>query len=173
MRPQGSAEELERRRRRALKLLDEGRSLNEVAGIIDCAASSVMRWRNARKEGGDRALKVKSSPGRPPKLSPDQRQELVRLLLRGAMAHGYRTELWTTARIAEVIERHFGVRYHRDHVGRLMHSLKWSHQKPTRRATERNEEEIERWKREEWPRVKKTPSGWVPTSSSSMNPGSS
>lgn len=173
MRPQGSAKELERRRRRALELLDEGRSLNEVARIMGCAASSVMRWRDARKRGGERALQVKPSPGRPPRLSRAQRDELVRLLLRGAMAHGYRTELWTTARIAEVIDKHFGVRYHRDHVGRLMHSLKWSHQKPTRRATERNEEEIERWKREEWPRVKKTPCGWVPTSSSSTNPGSS
>jgi transposase len=156
-----------------LELVDEGRSLNEVARILGCAASSVMRWRDARKKGGERALKVKPSPGRPPRLGRAQREELVRLLLRGAMAHGYRTELWTTARIAEVIEKHFGVRYHRDHVGRLMHSLKWTHQKPTRRATERNEEEIERWKREEWPRVKKTPSGWVPTSSSSTNRGSS
>lgn len=173
MRPRGSAGELERRRRRALELLDEGHSLNEVGRIVGCAASSVMRWRNARKKGGERALKVKSSPGRPPRLGPRQRRELVRLLLQGAMAHGYRTELWTTARIAELIEKKFGVHYHRDHVGRLMHSLNWSHQKPTRRATERKEEEIERWKREEWPRVKKTLHGWVPTSSSPTNPGSS
>ena len=79
------------------------------------------------------------------------------------MAHGYRTELWTTARIAELIEREFGVTYHRDHVGRLMHNLGWSHQKPKRRALERNENNIEQWKRKEWPRVKKTPLGWAPT----------
>lgn len=108
MRPRGSAEELERRRPPALELLDEGRSLHEVARIMGCAASSVMRWRDVREEGGDRALKVKSSPGRPPRLSPAQRDpaqrdELVRLLLRGTMAHRYRTELWTTDRIAEVI----------------------------------------------------------------------
>jgi transposase len=164
---------LERRRRRALELLDEGRSLNEVGRILGCAASSVMRWRDARKKGGERALKVKSSPGRPPRLGTKQRRELVRLLLQGAIAHGYRTELWTTARIAELIETRFGVHYHRDHVGRLMHSLNWSHQKPTRRATERKEEEIERWKREEWRRVRKALHGWVPTSSSPTNPASS
>jgi transposase len=71
--------------------------------------------------------------------------------------------LWTTARIAEVIWRGFGVRYHRDHVGRLMHSLHWSPQKPERRALERDDEAVEQWKREDWPRVKKTPRGWAPT----------
>ena len=88
---------------------------------------------------------------------------MLQLLLKGAPAHGYRTQLWTTARIAEVIAREFGVHYHRDHVGRLMHSLNWSPQKPERRAVERDERAIEHWKRKDWPRVKKTPRGWVPT----------
>jgi transposase len=88
---------------------------------------------------------------------------LLRLLLRGARAHGYRTNLWTTARIAEVIQREFGVQYHRDHVGRLMHSLQWSPQKPERRALERDEIAIEGWKRKDWPRIKKTLRGWAPT----------
>src|SRR2546427_9115545 len=70
----------------------------------------------------------------PLKLGPRQRRRLVKLLLKGPQAHGYRTQLWTTARIAEVIRREFGVHYHRDHVGRLMHSLKWSPQKPETRA---------------------------------------
>jgi transposase len=68
-----------------------------------------------------------------------------------------------------MVEREFGVRYHPDHIGRLMHSLGWTPQKPERRALERNEEEIERWKREEWPRIKKTLQGWVPTSSLQTN----
>ena len=95
--------------------------------------------------------------------SMSQRRRLVRLLLKGPQAHGYRTQLWTTARIAELIRREFGVDYHRDHVGRLMHSLYWSPQKPETRAVERNEEAIERWKRQDWPRVKKTLRGWAPT----------
>jgi transposase len=108
-------------------------------------------------------LRVRFSPGRPLKLGETQRRRLLRLLLRGAPAHGYRTQLWTTARIAEVIRREFGVDYHRDHVGRLMHSLNWSPQKPETRAVERDEEAIEHWKRKDWPRVKKTLAGWVPT----------
>jgi transposase len=95
------------------------------------------------------------------------------LLLEGPIAHGYRTNLWTTARIAEVISRKFGVRYHRDHVGRLMHSLRWSPQKPERQALERDEEKIKRWKREVWPRVKKTLRGWAPISYLPTNRASS
>lgn len=172
-RPKGSADMLEFRRRRALALLDEGRSLNDVARVLGCAPSSVMRWRDRRRRGGSKALKVGASPGRPPKLTPVQRRRLVRLLLRGAMAHGYATEIWTTSRIAELIEEHFGVTYHRDHVGRLLHGLGWSSQTPERRAIERNEAAIQHWKKKRWPKVKKTLQGWAPTSSSSTNRGSS
>jgi transposase len=169
----GSADLLEDRRKRALVLLDSGCSLNEVARRIGCNASSVMRWRDARKRGGVKALQVRFSPGRPLKLSAAQRKRLVELLLQGSQAHGYRSNLWTTARIAEVIEQEFGVQYHRDHVGRLMHSLKWSPQKPERRALERDEEEIERWKKEDWSRIKKKPNGWAPISFLRTSQGSS
>jgi transposase len=159
----GSADLLEDRRRRALALWDTGLSLNEVGRRLHCAASSVMRWLWARRRGGPDALRVRRSPGRPLKLGWRQRRRLLKLLLQGPQAHGYRTQLWTTARIAEVVWREFGVRYHRDHVGRLMHSLHWSPQKPERRALERDEEAVERWKQKDWRRVKKTPRGWAPT----------
>lgn len=165
----GSADLLEERRRRALALLDAGQSLNEVGRQIGCNPSSVMRWRDARRRGGSGALHVRFSPGRPLKLALVQRKRLVRLLLKGPMAQGYRTNLWTTARIAELVEREFGVSYHPDHIGRLMHSLGWTPQKPERRALERNEEAIERWKQKDWPRIKKTPHGWAPISSLPMN----
>lgn len=165
----GSADLLEDRRRRALALLDEGNSLNEVGRRIGCNPSSVMRWRDARRRGGADALQVRFSPGRPLKLVAAERKRLVRRLLKGPMAQGYRTNLWTTARIAGLVEREFGVSYHPDHIGRLMHSLGWTPQKPERRALERNEEEIERWKQKEWPRIKKTPRGWAPISSLPMN----
>jgi transposase len=173
MRPKGSAEVLEARRHRALRLLDEGRSLNEVARLLECAPSSVMRWRDARAAGGRDALRVRRSPGRPAKLSAQDRRRLVRELLRGAIAHGYATELWTTTRVAKVIARAFRVRYHRAHVGRLLRDLGWSVQKPERRALERDEARIERWKRKTWPHIKKKPRGWAPTSSSSTSRASS
>jgi transposase len=157
MRPHGSPAELERRRRRAIGLLGEGQSITAVARRIGCSHSSVILWRDTVRRGGDSALKAKPVPGRPSKLKPSQLRRVPSLLLRGALTWGYRTDLWTTTRIAEVIEREFRVRFHRGHVSRLMTDLGWSCQKPERRALERDEEEIERWKRDRWTAIKKKP----------------
>ena len=173
MRPKGSAEVLVRRRRRALALLDKGLSLNEVARRMDCQASSVMRWRDTRERVGEKVFEVGASPGRPARLTPAQKRRLLRLLLKGPVAHGHTTDLWTCNRIARLIRREFRVRYHRNHVARLLRQLGWSYQKPERRALERDDEVIDRWKRKNWPRVKKTLRGWVPTSSSSTSRASS
>ena len=173
MRPFGSAQALEARRRRALTLLDGGRSLTDVARKVGCYPSAVMRWRNAARRGGPAALRAKPVPGRPPRLRRRQFDRLVRLLLKGPMSRGYSTDVWTTKRIADLIAEEFGVRYHRDHVGRLLHRLKWTCQKPDRRALERDEARIERWKREEWPRIKKGLCTWAPTSSFLTNRASS
>ncbi len=173
MRPRGSPQSLENRRRRVVAFLKQKLSLHEIARRIGCHASSVLRWRNAWRSGGPDALKAKPAPGRPPRLTAKQKARLVQLLAEGAMAHGYRTELWTTQRIAALIEQRLGVRYHRNHVGKLLHRLGWSHQKPEGRAAERDEMAITAWKRTVWPRVKKTPRGWQPMSSLSTNRDSS
>ena len=166
MRVPGSAGVLESRRRRALALVHQGLSLNAAARRIGCAASSVMRWLRAFRRHGSDGLKVQRASGRPRRLSSRNRQRLLQQLLRGPMAHGYPTDLWTTQRIAEVIERRYRVRYHRNHVSRLLAQCGWSCQKPERRARERDEQAIARWKRTTWPRAKKTPFGWGPTSPS-------
>lgn len=171
-RPKGSAELIEARRRQALRLLDEGFSLNEVGRMLGSAPSSVMRWRDAHNSGGEEALKVRFSPGRPRALTNRQRKKVVKLLLKGALANGFSTELWTTRRVASLIEQHCEVQFHRSHVARLLHEMGFSCQKPERRALERDEEKIEEWKRKRWPQVKKTLRGWVPTSSLSTNPAS-
>ncbi len=173
MRPQGSPQSLEERRRRVVAFLKQKLSLHEIARRMGCHASSVLRWRDALRRDGLAALKAKPAPGRPPRLTAQQKAHLVRLLRAGALAQGYRTELWTTQRIAELIERRLGVHYHRNHVGKLLHQLGWSPQTPERRAVERDEAAIARWQREAWPRVKKTPRGWAPISSSPTKRASS
>ena len=172
MRPLGSAKVLEARRRHALSLVAQGLSLNEAARKLGCAPSSVMRWRDAVQRHGAAGIAVRASPGRPAKLRAGDHRRLVKILLKGALAQGYTTDLWTTSRIATVIHKTFRVHYHPDHVGRLLHQLNWTHQKPETRALERDEAAIERWTRVEWPRVKKTPRGWAPISSSSTSRGS-
>lgn len=171
-RPAGSAELLEARRRQALRLLDQGYSLAAVGRMADCAASSVMRWRDARARGGSQALKVRPTPGRPPALSPAERQRIINRLMKGAMANGFSTQLWTTSRVAAVIHRCCKVQYHRSHVARLLHDFGFSCQKPERLALERDEARIDEWKRKDWPKVKKTLRGWVRISSSPTNPAS-
>jgi len=171
MRPEGSPAELERRRLRAVALIEEGYSLNQVARRLGCNASSAMRWRNAFRLGGRGALRPKPTPGRPPRLTHREKVRLIRYLLKGPLAHGYQTDIWTTLRIAELIQSQFGIHYHRDHVGRLLHSLNWTCQKPEKRATQRDEAAIEEWKKQDWPRIKKTRRGWVPISPLLTNPG--
>ncbi len=121
-----------------------------------------MRSCDAHESGGKQALKVQFSPGRAATLTDRQCRKLVKVLLKGAMANGFSTELWTTRRVGSLIEQHCGVRFHRGHVARLLHDLGFSCQKPERRALERDEEKIEEWKRKRWPQVKKTLRGWVP-----------
>jgi transposase len=155
MRPSGSPEQLERRRMKAIALLKEGFTPVEVARRLDVDRRSVRRWRAAHDEAGRDGLAARPVPGRPPRLDAKARSKLERKLLRGARACGFATELWTCPRVAKVIRREFGVKYHVDHIGRLLRSMGWSPQKPERRARERDEEAIRRWVKVDWPRVKK------------------
>jgi transposase len=129
-----------------------GESPEVVARVYGVNRSSIYRWlRLAKKTDG---LAAKPHYGPATRLSPMQFERLEELLLEGAKAHGWATELWTCARAATLIRRHFGVSFHHDHVGRMLHDrLNWSSQKPRRKARERNEDEIAAWKRESFPRI--------------------
>lgn len=151
-RPFGSAAALEQRRRQAVLAVQQGDSVKDVARIIGVAKGSVHRWLQMaeRVEG----LAAKPHPGPARRLSHAQEQRLAELLLQGAQTHGWPNDLWTTQRIAEVIRRHFGIPFHHDHVGRLLHErLKWSAQKPRRRARERDEGAIAAWQTDVFPRI--------------------
>jgi len=155
MRPKGSGAQLEARRRRAAGLLRKGLGVREVARQVSSSPSSVSRWKEAMERGGSRALAAKAQPGRPARLSMSQKERLLQLLLQGPQAHGYATQLWTLPRVAQVVERSFGISYHPAHVWRILRACGWSAQKPARLARERDEEEIQRWRRRRWPYIKK------------------
>jgi len=126
MRPNGSAEQLERRRRQAVALKDQGHGPTEIARRLGTTPQSVCRWVRRYRRGGPEALAARPVPGRPSKLNASQRRGLVNCLLRGATASGFATDLWTCPRIAQVIERRWGVHYHVDGVPRLMAGLGFS-----------------------------------------------
>lgn len=157
MRPKGSVEALEVRRRIAAKLLQEGKGIREVARLVGAGPSAVHGWKQALAEGGPQAVEAKPHPGRPAQLTGERKTELERVLLAGPLAAGFPTDLWSLTRGAQVIERHFGVKYHPGDVGRVLRGMGWSPQEPERRARERDEEAVERWRKEDWPRIKKSP----------------
>jgi transposase len=151
MRPKGTAAELERRRRRAVQLLEQGEAPAVVARILGVTRPSLHRWRRLARQG--HGLDAKPVSGAKRRLTDPQLKQLEALLDKGAPAHGFPNELWTAARVAQLIHRHFGVKYHPDYVLRLLRRLGWTCHKPQRRARERNDKEVERWKADEFPRI--------------------
>lgn len=160
MRPKGTSVELEQRRRQAIALLEQEMRPAQVARIVKTSRASVTRWKQAYEARGGKGLDARAHPGKPPKLTRQQRRRLVVLLKQGARKHGYNTALWTLARVAQVIERHFGVHYHPGHVWRVLRAMQWTSQKPERRAREGDERAIAQWREQEWPRIKKSPANW-------------
>lgn len=163
MRPPGSAAELEARRRRAAEYFQERKPLQEIASLFGVSLTSVKRWKRTWKAEGVEGLAAKPHPGPRRKLSEKQRQSLVKILVKGPLAAGYRTDLWTCARVSQVVRKQFGVSYHRDHVRRILHDLGFSPQKPRRVAREQDAEAVERWRKHDWPRIKKKRVGAVQT----------
>src|SRR5512146_772110 len=151
-RPHGTAEELERRRTRAVQAVERGESPTTVARILGVHVASVHRWRRmARAPGGLRAIE---QPGPTPGLDDAQLGQLEALLLKGAKAHGWHNELWTAARAARLIEREFELDYHPEHVRKILkRRLGWTSQKPRRKARERDDKEVARWVGAEFPRI--------------------
>jgi len=162
MRPYGTAQQLENRRRKAVRLLKQGRTYRSVAQKVSASTSSVVRWQQAYRKNGRAGLKPKLHPGRPPLLSEKQKKALVRILVKGPQEAGYWTDVWTLKRIGRIVKKNFGVRYCIGSLWNLMDGLGWSCQVPTKKARERREREIRYWKRHVWPHIKKGHSAWSP-----------
>ena len=162
---------LERRRLKAARLLQQGCSEAEVARKVGVHRQSVNRWARQLAAGGRESLRKSSRAGRKPRLSEADRRRIVAGLKQGPEALGYETGLWTSWRVADLIERECGIRYTSVHVWRILRQLGWSCQRPVGRALERNEKAIRRWKRVRWPELKKTPKNKGARSSLSTNRG--
>lgn len=158
MRRAGSAEQLEQRRRQAVDfIVNKGLSQAQVARLLDVRSGTVSRWMKAYHRGGEKALAAHKHPGPKPKLNRHQRQCLAQRLLDGPQANGYPTDIWTCPRIADLIQRRYGVHYHVDHIVRLLRALDFTPQRPQKQAAEHDPVAIAAWIAKDWPRIKKTP----------------
>lgn len=145
----------EARRLRAWELKEQGWKQNKIAEALGVTEGAVSQWIKKAKAHGVEALYSLKRSGRKPRLSDEQLAKLPELLATGAAAYGFRGEVWTRPRVAEVIKREFGVTYTRQHVGNLLRKIGWSRQKPVQRASQRDEAAIEAWREEKWPALKK------------------
>src|SRR5919109_315719 len=154
MRPQGTPQQLHKRRVHTIKLLQAGKIPAVVARALSASRSSISRWQQSFKRKGWAGLHAKPIPGRPPGLSVKQKSRLEQYLLEGPLAVGYKTDLWTLRRIARLIKKHFHIAYHPGHVWKILRALGWSCQKPERRALQRDEAAIAHWKQYVWPQIR-------------------
>ena len=145
------------RRAEGVRLLQTGEMTQaQIARDLGVTEAAVSKWKKILETEGPVALQPRQASGRPPKLSTADKRKLVETLEQGALAAGFPTAQWTQARVKQVIEREFGVEYHRNYISRLLGGLGWSVQKPEPRALERDEDLIRVWLRKDWPRIKKS-----------------
>lgn len=172
----GGLTDAERVRREQLRLqavarFEVGHQNGHVAAALRFSERSVERWRRAWREQGEAGVLSKGSPGRP-RLSNTQIARLDRELERGPLAHGWADQRWTLARIKTLIGRMFHVSYTVEGTWQLLKRHGWSWQQPSRRAIERDDEAVEVWKKETWPRVRASRRSTAPGSSSRTRRGS-
>jgi transposase len=145
----------EARRFQAWHLKQQGWSQRQIATALGVSEGAVSQWMKRAREAGPEALRRRPPPGAPRRLSPKQLARLPALLHQGPTAYGFRGELWTRSRVAAIIRLECGVAYHPRHVGRLLKTLRWSPQKPMRRARQRDEAAIAQWRNDTWPALKR------------------
>src|SRR5579859_737773 len=155
----------EEHRKRAWDLKQHGWKQQAIAQALGVSEGAVSQWLTRGRDGGRAALNTHPPKGAAPRLSAEQKAQIPGWLAQGAEAFGFGGDVWTASRVAQVIYRNFGVRYHRDHVGRLLREAGWSRQQPIERATQRDEAAIKQWSEQRWPAIKKKPRKTRPPSS--------
>src|SRR5918999_523399 len=144
------------RRMQALHLMKQaGWKQRDIAVALDVTEGAVSRWLAVARCEGAEALLSRPAPGPTPKLTPAQQRLIPDFLWHGAETYGFRSELWTCARVVKVIQEEFGVAYSKSQVSRLLKALGWTSQVPITRALQRDEQVIERWRAEAWPELKR------------------
>lgn len=170
MRTQGSAAELEHRRQLAIQRLHEGLSTDEVAEFLGVHIRTVQKWKARHDKQGDAGLASKPALGRMPKLTDRQTETVLGWFTKSPREFGYSTDLWTSRRVRELIQKEFGVTFNSNYLCHWLATRRITPQKPKRQAKQRDEDRIQTWLRDDWPAIVKKGSKRMPTSCWSMKP---
>lgn len=147
---------LEAMRMRAVRRVQEGESPELVARIFGVGRTAIYRWLAFYRRGGWGALKAKPLFGRPPKLDAKKLRWIYDTVTqKNPLQLKFEFALWTREMIAKLIHDKFGVKLAANSVGRLLAQLGITAQKPLHRALERDEALVQKWLKEEYPKIKK------------------
>lgn len=152
-------------RRRAVRLVLGGRTQAAVAVALGVHGVTVAKWMAKHRAEGDAGLAAKPTPGRPRFLTPEQDQEVRQWLTQKPTTHGFPTDLWTARRVADLIQRRFGISFHPNYLRAWLTRRGYSPQRPTRRPRQRDDDVIAGWVKNDWPRIQKKRPKRMPTSS--------
>jgi transposase len=155
-RPLGSGKKLEERRRKAVAEAVAGELTRaEIAKKYKVSLRGLYGWLSSHAADKKKGLKSRPTPGAPKRLSDADLAQLEAKILKGAKAAGFPNDLWTCARIKDVIKKEFGVTYHFNHVGKILAAMGWSPQRPEKRAVERDDMRIRDWVKKRIPTYQK------------------
>jgi putative transposase len=147
--------EMENRRRLGVQLILEGHTIKQVSELLKVSTRSVDNWISWYKNAGVVGLEALKHPGPKSKLSPEQIQEVCSWLTRDATEFGFRTHLWTSRRIVQVIKDKFDIKYNPNYFCHWLRKQGFSPQMPGKKATQRDEQKIAKWPKTEWSRILK------------------
>ena len=151
----GTAAELERRRRLAVCRIAEGWPQSKVAAFLGVHPRTVRDWWARYRNDSVHGLDAKPRPGRPPKLTKAQEDIVLSWFDKPATDFGFPNELWTGGRVAQLIEQHFGVRFHPHYLIEWLAQRRITPQKPERQAREQDPDKVAHWLANDWVEVKK------------------
>jgi transposase len=162
--PSLTAAEKEARRKLAVRKVLDGRTQADVADFLGVHPVTVAKWMKAYRAGGEDGVAAKPVPGRPRFLTDEQEGEVRSWLVQKPTAFGFRTDLWTAARVAQLIRDRLGVTFHPSYLREWLSKRGYSPQKPARRPRQRDPVVIDAWLGQAYPALQKKSRPTRPTS---------
>lgn len=155
-----SHDTLETYRMRAINLRNQRKKVKDIAAFFGVHPASVSRWIGKYNTGGKESLKSKKATGRPIRLSMTETKRILNCLKKPATDYGYPNPLWTCKRVKQVIKKETNKSYSDVGIWKFLKRLRLTNQKPERSAIEQNPDDVQRWLKEEWPKIKAHAKRW-------------